>query len=440
MQRIDSATARPNLFGIGKAGFHDNTDLEGQDATYLSADWLNMIQEELANLLEKNGHALNPESKEQLYGLLATNTDILALADAIEQRFIQVQQSLTNADNALQGQISSTLEMLQNQISNLTTGLATIYPKIRMAGVLGNNGGDGWYEVHKPAGSNINFLDTRFVIQLTYEAKSIDGKVLRREANKFRVYVDVSDRYSGGDNSRRINYTVIESEGVTTSTGNGDYIYTGSEVAFPILPGESKSFIVIGGGGGGGSSRYEDLAVNTTPPILKGADGEDSYIRINDDLVILTAKGGIGGVGGIDSGISGQSIQGTAGTGGSWTTSGDVVSSTPTNGQSGNATSANHTGASTHTSQRGKGGDGADGYATATIGFGGGGGEGGRISAIYTNNTDQTQYCRIFVGKGGIGERSLNTYDEDGELVTAAPDYIAGEDANNGFIRVASAS
>lgn len=36
MHRIDSATARQNLNGAGKNGFHDNADLPNQDATYLT--------------------------------------------------------------------------------------------------------------------------------------------------------------------------------------------------------------------------------------------------------------------------------------------------------------------------------------------------------------------------------------------------------------------
>ena len=86
MHRIDSTNARPDINGPGKIGFHDNTDLPGQDATYLTPEWLNAIQEELCNLLEKNGDMLNPESREQLYNLLATDVDLLALAEAIELR------------------------------------------------------------------------------------------------------------------------------------------------------------------------------------------------------------------------------------------------------------------------------------------------------------------------------------------------------------------
>ncbi len=77
MKRIDTLNARPDLFGVGKAGFSDNADLPGQDATYLSPDWLNVIQEELCNLLELNEIGLDPNSKQQLFELLITRTDLV---------------------------------------------------------------------------------------------------------------------------------------------------------------------------------------------------------------------------------------------------------------------------------------------------------------------------------------------------------------------------
>jgi hypothetical protein len=84
MKRIDSANARSNVNGLGKAGFHDNADLSGQDATYLTPDYLNHLQEELCNLLEKNGVTLAPEKRDQLFDLLATFNDIEALAEAVQ--------------------------------------------------------------------------------------------------------------------------------------------------------------------------------------------------------------------------------------------------------------------------------------------------------------------------------------------------------------------
>ena len=65
MNRIDTINARENMFGVGKSGFHDNADLPGQDATYVSPKWFNTVQEELCNLLELRGIALDPEKNGQ---------------------------------------------------------------------------------------------------------------------------------------------------------------------------------------------------------------------------------------------------------------------------------------------------------------------------------------------------------------------------------------
>ena len=96
MKRIDSVNARPDENGLGKAGFNDNADLPGQDATYVTPGWFNTVQEELCNLLELNGIVLDPTSKRQLYDLLTTQTDLEALATEIENSFIRKNQIVDN--------------------------------------------------------------------------------------------------------------------------------------------------------------------------------------------------------------------------------------------------------------------------------------------------------------------------------------------------------
>lgn len=107
MKRIDSINARPNTNGVGKTGFHDNADLSGQDATYLTPEWLNVLQEELCNLLEMNGIALNSGVRDQLYQLLATNDDINALAAAVQQLINNEAQIRANNDNALSDRVTT---------------------------------------------------------------------------------------------------------------------------------------------------------------------------------------------------------------------------------------------------------------------------------------------------------------------------------------------
>ncbi|GEM_PF-4931375 len=66
MKRIDSVNARPDANGPGKPGFHDNEDLHGQDATYLTPDWANAVQEEIANVIEFADLELDEENNAQL--------------------------------------------------------------------------------------------------------------------------------------------------------------------------------------------------------------------------------------------------------------------------------------------------------------------------------------------------------------------------------------
>lgn len=70
MKRIDSVNARPNLNGAGKSGFHDNNDISGQDATYLTPNWCNTLQEEIANAIEGSGKTLDPNNNAQLLEVL----------------------------------------------------------------------------------------------------------------------------------------------------------------------------------------------------------------------------------------------------------------------------------------------------------------------------------------------------------------------------------
>lgn len=428
MKRIDSSNARPNANGTGKTGFHDNADLPQQDATYVTPDWLNVIQEELANIIELNGQTLNPNSRHQLYDILATEEGLLALSQAVEDRIQLLKEQMQDADSSLQQQLSEAVEALQQQLSNLATGLASLYPKVILAGVIKQ--GDARV-INRPANSNISFLDARYAIHITPEGGHEAWTIGRQDA---RIDLNVFDR-SGSSRvgyNGSINWSIVQVEGLTSATGNGTYVYTGTPVVFPILAGESKAFTIIGAGGGGGSSRYVDLNATPNPPDLKGQNGQDSYISIDGTTIKFTAGGGIGGIGGIV-GDGGQKIDGIAGTGGQWLLEGEYASATRLNGQSGSATAEDHSGAASDTESRGTGGDGADGSLDAGTGFGGGAGEGARLSMTYTNNSNQTQYVRLYVGKGGTGENSLITAD-------STPDqYVAGEDGSHGFIRVASA-
>lgn len=347
--------------------------------------------------------------------------DLLVWADQVDEQLENLQQ-----------QVNDSNESLQQQISNLASGLASLYPKVIMAGVI--KPGQPW-EIKKPIGSNISFLDTRYAIQITPEGGHEAWSISRQDA---LIGISVFNR-SGTNRigySGNINWSIVQTEGLTSSAGNGDYLFTGTPVVFPILAGESKSFLLIGAGGSGGSSRYEDLITNSNPSQLKGEDGESTYLSIDGTSTVFTVSGGKAGIGGIDS-DNDQYVNGTHGEGGLWTIVGEYVSATRVNGKPGNATSIDHSGAHSDTSGRGAGGDGADGYLTVEKGFGGGAGEGARLAVIYTNNTANTQYARLYVGKGGKGENSLLGEGEKGEIITP-PSYQIGENGFDGFARVSS--
>lgn len=86
MHRIDSATARADANGAGKTGFSDNGDLPNQDATYFTPAWANSIQEEIANVIEEFGIALDKNNNGQLLAALVQQfAEKQVLTDAVAE-------------------------------------------------------------------------------------------------------------------------------------------------------------------------------------------------------------------------------------------------------------------------------------------------------------------------------------------------------------------
>jgi hypothetical protein len=69
MQRINTANAVLDLFGAGKNGFSAGNPATNTPATFLNADWCNMVQEELATIVE-SVEALDPTKRYQVLGVL----------------------------------------------------------------------------------------------------------------------------------------------------------------------------------------------------------------------------------------------------------------------------------------------------------------------------------------------------------------------------------
>ncbi len=136
MKRIDTINAREDVNGVGKKGFHDNADLSGQDATYISPDWLNHIQEELANILEKNSVSLDSNVRDQLFQLLATKADIDDLATA-------TQGSIDNLASNVEADLSNKYDKTGGTITGdaLITGGLTVQTSLLLGSFLAAQNG-----------------------------------------------------------------------------------------------------------------------------------------------------------------------------------------------------------------------------------------------------------------------------------------------------------
>lgn len=66
MKRIDSANKSVDLFGAGKHGFRDGNKALGINPTELTADFFNHLQEEVSNVIEGAGIALDTNDRSQL--------------------------------------------------------------------------------------------------------------------------------------------------------------------------------------------------------------------------------------------------------------------------------------------------------------------------------------------------------------------------------------
>lgn len=73
MKRIDSANVHLDLFGPGKHGFQGGNPALNLPATFFNKDWCNHVQEEIANVIEHFGVAVNGAQFNQLLQVLLAN-------------------------------------------------------------------------------------------------------------------------------------------------------------------------------------------------------------------------------------------------------------------------------------------------------------------------------------------------------------------------------
>ncbi|ADE10488.1 hypothetical protein [Sideroxydans lithotrophicus] len=78
MQRISTLTKVLNLFGIGKHGFQNGDMATSTPPTDFNADWCNHVQEEIANVIEGAGMALDAGSYAQMREAIKRMIDIQA--------------------------------------------------------------------------------------------------------------------------------------------------------------------------------------------------------------------------------------------------------------------------------------------------------------------------------------------------------------------------
>ncbi|WP_313079070.1 gp53-like domain-containing protein [Atlantibacter sp.] len=82
MHRIDTSTALKDKFGAGKNGFTRGNPQTGTPATDLDDDYFDMLQEELAGIIEAAGMALDKSKHDQLRDALPL---FLGLKDAAKR-------------------------------------------------------------------------------------------------------------------------------------------------------------------------------------------------------------------------------------------------------------------------------------------------------------------------------------------------------------------
>lgn len=70
MRRISTATKSVDKFGAGKHGFTNGNAVGGIPATDLEDSWFDHVQEEIANVIEDLGVALDPNNRAQLLAAL----------------------------------------------------------------------------------------------------------------------------------------------------------------------------------------------------------------------------------------------------------------------------------------------------------------------------------------------------------------------------------
>ena len=455
MKRIDTVNARANVNGQGKVGFHANDDLAGQDATYVSPSWLNMMQEELANAIEKSGMDLDPTDPSQLFKLFNLHNK------ALIQRIYHV-DSKHITDNidwnpAVELESYFGYETSWMLWPHVPAGVANFSDPVGVISQL-NQGSSLqakttriWHRLADGASAptynltaNKSAIDEgeQVTINLTTtglaEGTPVDWIITGVQSNdiapaalsgQFIVAADgkatytlnaVEDQKTEGNETLKFALAYIPNKSVnilivdTSKYPEGLQTYYQGAHTIEVQPNQAITLDMYGAGAGGSGSVYSP---NPSPDATDGGNVVLSYLANT-----LTAGGGKHGTGGVWGNGSSFS-NGTAGLGGTNVVDADANFEIEIN-QIGNdavigsrySTQLGGTAIASSIGALNGGGNGATGIGDERWSYGGGGGSGGHLKVKFTNTTEDVIIFDLTVGAKGQGWKSGGNSGTDGGI------------------------
>lgn len=472
MRRIDTATARPNLFGEGKSGFHDNTDLQGQDPTYLSPEFLNAVQEELMTVVETAGlqpstnhndlynaillmqEQLKHNMTEKIYpvgswhGSDATDYDpSSALEDMFGRRTTwrlrpYAPYGVLHTSDALMhishfGVSSTGSNRLST--SRIWKRMPDEYvdPNLSLSANVGivNEGNSVTFTLltaNMPVGKRLTWLISGSIDSSDISPAALSGTFTVPQSGVMTYTVNIrNDAKTEG--SEILTFGLLDYPGVSASVTINDTSFNivhpennvdlGTQYgvgthAITVQSGEYKRFVLIGGGGGGAAARARE---NTTLyPLSDGRNGQSTKITLGGTILAEAGAGTGGKQGEWNNGSSFKN--GTAGGAGYPQRNGAFYSIRTLEGKVGIANMHDQSGGSAvypgH--NNGAGGAGAVGVGSSGgisgYGYSGGGGSAAALDFVYFNNSSAAVTLELIVGAGGAGgQKGSEAQDRVGE-------------------------
>lgn len=148
-------------------------------------------QIDCTNLPTIIGQSFGPGAEEEVAALLQRINDLIEDVQGMEQRIQQEATVRQQTDSALAGEIGGALSYIQQMkltidqqiqaLIELLNNLKGVFPKVVMAGVATGSG-----SVQRPAGSTIDFTDTRYTILITPEGAH-EGWEIGRSTDHFTI-------------------------------------------------------------------------------------------------------------------------------------------------------------------------------------------------------------------------------------------------------------